>query len=283
MFTESNILIYRCVTPLHCGAIEAGEGIDFSVAREQFTNFPIIPATSLKGVWRDICQRTEEWKDEVAAAFGSDSQEVGKNNSGLLGFVDAQILYLPVRLSVRTFFLITCPLQISRFNDAREKKGLSTYAIKEQCENDIIISETLCDISKIYLEDIKLNAKHKTLTLPTDGVPAHLTPRLALVSDNKFEWFASNAMAIHAHNKLSVTKKSENLWYEELVPAESIFFGQLLESPPYKAKEGDTAGKYSSKLITTAPPFFQIGRNYSTGHGLMQITVVTQDESYKDD
>ncbi|TIH11692.1 type III-B CRISPR module RAMP protein Cmr4 [Marinifilum sp. JC120] len=277
MFTESNILMYRCVTPLHCGATEAGDGIDLPVVRERYTNFPIIPSTSIKGVWRDICQRSEAWKDDVIAAFGPDSQEADKKNAGLLGFVDAQILYLPVRASVRTFFLITCPLQINRFNEAREKKGLSPYIIKEQCENETIISETLSDIKELYLEDIKLNAEHKTLDLPTDGIPAHLTSRLALVSDSTFEWFASNAMEIRAHNKLTESKKSDNLWYAEYVPAESVFFGQLLESPPFRASEEETTGKYSSKLMKTEPHFFQIGGNESTGHGLMQITAINQD------
>lgn len=284
MFTESNILMYRCMTPLHCGATEAGDGIDLPVVRERYTNFPIIPASSLKGVWRDICQRNESWeKNEVTAAFGPDSDEADKKNAGLLGFVDAQILYLPVRASVRTFLLLTCPLQINRFNEARAKAGLPVYETQKHDNNEVIIAETLSGVEKLYLEDIELKTPKKKpgesdqLDLPTDGVPAHLKSRLALVSDDTFEWFASNAMEIRAHNKLSESKQSDNLWYAEYVPAESIFFGQLLESPPYKSSEGEGAGKYSTKLKETKPHFFQIGGNESTGHGLMDIKSLSQD------
>ncbi|WP_320008112.1 type III-B CRISPR module RAMP protein Cmr4 [Maridesulfovibrio sp.] len=282
MFTESNILMYRCMTPLHCGATEAGDGIDLPVVRERYTNFPIIPASSLKGVWRDICQRNNGWdkskdNNEVTAAFGPDSDEADKKNAGLLGFVDAQILYLPVRASVRTFLLLTCPLQINRFNEARAKNDLPTYDVVEHNDNGKIISESLSDIEELYLEDIKLTADSTALDLPTDGVPAHLKSRLALVSDDTFEWFASNAMEIRAHNKLTESKKSDNLWYAEYVPAESIFFGQLLESPPFNAPAGTAAGTYSSKLMATKPHFFQIGGNESTGHGLINIIPVNQD------
>lgn len=281
MFTEFNILMYRCVTPLHCGATEAGDGIDLPVVRERYTNFPIIPATSLKGVWRDVCQRSERWdkssgNNEVYKAFGPDSQdkEVNIKAAGLLGFVDAQLLYIPVRASARTFLLITCPLQLTRYNAARQKKGLPSYELQDHEDNHRIISETLSDIDEIYLEDIKLTAESKKLDLPADGVPAHLKSRLALVSDETFEWFASNATEIRAHNKLNDTKQSENLWYEEFVPAESIFFGQLLESPFHKSEKAGESEKFSAKLMETEPLFFQVGGNESTGHGLMEITPV---------
>ncbi|CCO22023.1 type III-B CRISPR module RAMP protein Cmr4 [Maridesulfovibrio hydrothermalis] len=280
MFTNSKTLIYRAVTPLHCGATEAGDGIDLPVVRERYTNFPFIPATSLKGVWRDICQRNDDWEQtEEHTAFGPDSSDVDNKSAGLLGFVDAQILYLPIRASARTFFLITCPLQVSRFNETLVKQGIEPHEISN-INDDTIISSALADIENVYLEDIKLKAKSQKLNLPSEGVPNYLKSRLALVSDETFEWFASNAMEIRAHNKLSATKQSKSLWYEEFVPAESIFFGQLLESPPYNGDDPSESGKYSTKLIETKPLFFQVGGNESTGHGLMEITPIEKGESH---
>ncbi|SMF09846.1 type III-B CRISPR module RAMP protein Cmr4 [Desulfovibrio gilichinskyi] len=286
MFTDSKILIYRAVTPLHCGATESGDGIDRPVVRERYTNFPFIPATSLKGVWRNICQRSknntcnEKWDDaEVTAAFGPDSEKADKNGAGLLGFVDAQVLYIPVRASARTFFIITCPLQLSRFNETLAKQEIKPFKITD-IDDNTIKSSALAAINEVYLEDIKLKAESEELNLPSYGVPDYLKSRLALVSDETFEWFASNAMEIRAHNKLSKTKQSDNLWYEEFVPAESIFFGQLLESPPYKEDNSAIPGQYSAKIMKTKPQLFQVGGNESTGHGLMEITPIEKGESH---
>lgn len=301
MFTASKLSIYRAITPLHCGGSEGG-GVDLPVARERFTQFPIIPASSLKGVWRDLCQNKWQDSSHVEAAFGPapddlDEEDLKENSSltkvrryaGCLGFVDAQILFLPVRTSCDVFALLTCPLQVRRFFEAKTLAGLPTADFPEELaiEDD----NTIVDLpgsglfgekeERVYLEDVEL-----TLAPPPTGIDLswlpelkkRLSARTALVSDETFKWFAVNAMEVVAHNKLNdKTKQSENLWYEEAVPAESIFFALLLTGPSHQPlkKDNDQQNSqvdYLEKITKTETPFFQVGGHETTGRGIVEIT-----------
>jgi CRISPR-associated protein Cmr4 len=300
MFTDSILSLYRAVTPLHCGGGEGG-GVDLPVVRERFTQFPIIPASSLKGVWRDVCK--DKWEAaEVEAAFGPAPDDLDKEDAadegamptprryaGCLGFVDAQLLFLPVRSSRGGFALITCPLQIRRFLEARSLSGHPAVelppALATPGENGII------DLSgggmfgkaseKIYLEDVTLTISTGSADMTEEWLPQlkqRLSDRAAVVADDTFKWFAVNAMEVVAHNKLDDdTKQSENLWYEEAVPAESIFFALLLRGPSHRPKakgekEASDETDYLKKIVETDARFFQVGGHETTGRGIMDIT-----------
>jgi CRISPR-associated protein Cmr4 len=294
MFVDSKLFIYRAISPLHCGAAEGSGGIDLPVTRERTTGHPIIPASSLKGVWRDYCKSL--WSDnknnkKVEIAFGPDPEagDADKKRfyAGCLGFTDAQILFLPVRASSGTFAMITCPLQVRRYFEFRRLSGLvdergAGMEIHGPAEN------TFSPLSKdhpfsrngaIFLEDeeLKINtvASDKwTACIPSAfDIPERLRKRTALVSDEVFRWFCRNGLEVVAHNILNEDKQSDNLWYEEVVPSDSIFFSLVLTSPPHQSGEERTNdnGKYLSKLASTEVPFFQVGGHETTGRGLMEV------------
>jgi CRISPR-associated protein Cmr4 len=299
MFIDSKLFIYRAISPLHCGAAEGSGGIDLPVARERTTGHPIIPASSLKGVWRDYCESLwskEGKREEVEIAFGPDPEagDADKKRfyAGCLGFTDAQILFLPVRASSGTFAMITCPLQVRRYIEFRRLSGLT-----DEKDADMEVhgpaENTFSPLSKdhpfsrngalIFLEDEELGintvASDKWIAgLPSDSdIPERLRKRRALVSDEVFRWFCRNGLEVVAHNILKEGKQSDNLWYEEVVPSDSIFFSLVLTSPPHQSGEEKTNdnGKYLNKLASTTStkiPFFQVGGHETTGRGLMEVT-----------
>ncbi|OPL17082.1 MAG: hypothetical protein AVO38_05625 [delta proteobacterium ML8_D] len=293
MFIDSELFIYRAISPLHCGAAEGSGGIDLPVARERTTGHPIIPASSLKGVWRDYCKSLWPEKEEVEIAFGPDSEDGEANKkrfyAGCLGFTDAQILFLPVRASSGTFAMITCPLQVRRYIELKCLSGLgdpkdACIKIHSPAEN------TFSPLSKdhpffrngalIFLEDEELEintvASDRWITgLPSGSdIPKRLQKRTALVSDEVFRWFCRNGLEVVAHNILKEGKQSDNLWYEEVVPSDGIFFSLILTSPPHQSGEEkmNDNGKYLKKLADTRVPFFQVGGHETTGRGLMEVT-----------
>jgi CRISPR-associated protein Cmr4 len=305
MYQQCKMIAYRAITPLHCGTDEGSAAIDLPVARERTTSIPLIPGSSLKGVWRDTCERTWRLPDgtpdkhAVHAAFGttSDIAESGKGEDGVkggnskerayagcLGFTDATLLFLPIRASRKTFVMITCPLQLDRYAEAYGLAGLGAIPLPHGSVAGPKEKEIWCSVGmpeqEIYLEDVILTIKTipAGFTIPAPaGLPSRITSRLAVVSDETFQWFARHALEVAAHNVLDeVTKTSKNLWYEEVVPTEAVFFGLVLTSEKSRRPDDKESGIYYLGKLTK-PYFFQVGGHETTGRGLMDVLVCGQE------
>lgn len=301
MFRESRLLLYRTMTPLHCGGDEAVSGIDLPVVREKHTGFPIIPGSSLKGVWRDWCDdpdrigadgvfADEDKKNEfVRKAFGPKTQGGADSSAGDLGFTDASLLFLPIRASVGTFLLVTCPLQLARFAEAakqakcqapepeqvlsasRSCQGPSLCTIRPQDADKHVLDESEGEMG-LYLEDLEFTPGGPVYMNLTQFVESdHLRQRLVVVSNDNFQWFCRQSLPVSAHNVLdNTTKTSDNLWYEETVPSEAIFFSLILGGNLPGANDCLTT------LQASLPSHLQVGGHETTGRGLVEVKCFPQ-------
>ena len=53
-----------------------------------------------------------------------------------------------------------------------------------------------------------------------------------LISDDDMKHFALTGLQVNARNELDKrTKTSKNLWYEETIPADSLFYSLIIASP----------------------------------------------------
>ncbi len=135
--TERRILSIFTRTPLHVGAGESVGAIDQPIQRERHTGFPIIPGSTLKGVFADewtevvdrpqtnpdgtpkldeqqrpVVLRVAEAKPERNWLFGrGDGKEFA---AGALQFGEARLLAFPIRSAKGSFAWITCPLMLRR-------------------------------------------------------------------------------------------------------------------------------------------------------------------------
>jgi len=82
------------------------------------------------------------------------------------------------------------------------------------------------------LEDDVLNLIGGTFP----GTPPHATTRnrldeqLVVLNDDNFKWFAQYGLSVNARNVLdNDTKESQNLWYEETLPPDSLLYATLAE------------------------------------------------------
>lgn len=320
MFEKARLFVYRAITGLHCGAGEGESGLDLPVMRERFTGLPFIPGSSLKGVWRDYCDHHKKWEPQDTSPSGGDERppspveiafgpgpEKGESDqrrayAGCLGFNDARLMFLPVRASRGTFAMLTSPYQIEKYLEARSLAGLTPPA---KGKPDFASSNNLeiyfpaltgeeasvlqgLEGKKIYLEDLELTLCKD----PSQGsffsggyfdfLPLRLRKRLALVSDDVFQWFARNCLQVAPHNVLKKEEKvSYNFWYEEVVPVESIFYQLILSSRPRvggeTGKDSEDADKYLKILSQTKVSFFQVGGHETTGRGLLEVTPLGQE------
>jgi len=270
--TEKTIstVYLHALTPVHAGTGQVSASVvDLPIAREKATNWPLLPATSLKGVLRD---RTP--KGDREALFGSQDQV------GALQFGDARLLCFPVRSWQGVFAYVSCPLALNRL--VRDFAALNAPfpkvgTVPDPANESAMVAEgsVLAESGNIWLEDLPLTeTKDAAVQAIAEGIAAAVVPeaeragfvkRFALVSDNVFDFLTENATEITARIKLvpekkTVDKEQGALWYEEAVPAEAIFVAPVL---------GELLPVASGTVV-------QIGGNETVGRGLCRMTVATK-------
>ncbi len=274
---KAAIVYLHAITPVHSGTGQTVAVIDLPIAREKATGWPIIPGSSIKGVVRATSTGDETAKE---AAFGS------QEKAGEIVLTDQRILCLPVRSYFGTFAWVTCPLVLRRFVNDMTAIGAtppftgvpSVPPVANDQEPVLVCPGTkLVNGAKVYLEDLDLNRTGDAATATIAGgiagalfadvaAQTHFTERFAIVSDELFSFLSENATEVAARIALNergtTTGDGGNLWYEEAVPAETIFAGAALH-----ASSGDP------KTVLNGISCVQIGGNASVGRGLCRVIV----------
>jgi CRISPR-associated protein Cmr4 len=270
-------VLWQAITPVHTGTGQASaSAIDLPIARETATNYPLIPASSIKGVLRDGQDGLEEY-GFVNKEVEVDGKKQKISQAGDLSFTDARILCLPVRSYKGTFALLTCPLVLQRLTRDMAAFGLTSDIsnIPEPQETEALVtSDTLVMNTQVIFEDIDLTEKQSdpakqigssiAQQLFTEETERGLfLQRFAIVHNDVFAFFSETAMEVNARIALeheSKTVKDGQLWYEEAIPAETIFSSFV------------TSRKGSFSAIENRSPI-QIGGKASIGRGLLRMVV----------
>ncbi len=257
-------------TSIHPGAGQSSGFVDLPVAREAATDYPVIVGSSLKGALlsaaRDRIQRKEIKDSGIELVFGK------HDNAGTLLVSDARLLLLPVRSLTSHFMWVTSPHLIERYVRDRKRFGHTEGTISlgpfggDDAETPKYLGPNVGDL---FLEERQFT---RVGSLP-DGLTTMLKPlirhsetaerldkQLVVLSDEGFAWFARYGLAINARNVLDEkTKTSKNLWYEETLPPDSLFYLLL-------AERSDGALE-KIKALFANKPYLQAGGNETVGHG----------------
>lgn len=254
---NTKILTLFTRTPLHVGAGSSVGAVDQPIIRERHTKFPVIPGTSLKGVLADLFM--EEGKDVTKVErkdkdgkvigydyvrirggnawklFGDNSNKNGEAFSGSLLVGESKLLVFPVRSAKGCFAWITCPTALNRF--ARDMGGgIPVPSFGKDDANKVFPAEELIlDGKAVVLEEYPLALAGPLppglvavlANLSGDAVWAELPSKLAVVSDELFQYFVENACEIAQHNRIddeSGTVADGALFNQENVPSEAMFY-----------------------------------------------------------
>ena len=277
---------WQAITPVHSGTGQTSASvIDLPIAREKATHYPVLPASSIKGVLRDGEGLRKEERSTISKAdevYGyadkkiknEKGEEESRSAAGQLTFTDARLLCLPVRSYAGTFAYVTCPHILTRLDRDREALGLAklfgmTITVKDAAAS-VCPDSALVHGSKVLFEDIDLEAANSAETqkiaqaiASAAGLNADFAARFAIVSDDIFAYFSETATEVSAHVRLdpdSKTVESGGLWYEEAVPAEALFASFVISG------SGDAA-------VLDNRPYVQLGGKGSVGKGLLKITL----------
>lgn len=263
-------------TNLHVGSGNQSFGIiDNLVQRDPISNLPVIHASSLKGALREF-YTLELGKDDplVNYVFGKESTKEDRDNSpGQYRFFDGHLLSMPVRSNAIPFFRVTCPqisrqlraflAQLSMTITTSQEQGLSEIAGIEGGFAYHFVTH-LEQAQEVLLEDVDKKASFRSMA-HTQALESLAGAFLAAVDDQSFrELCDDNHLPVIARNSLE-NGRSTNLWYEQIVPRQSIFY-TLVMVPDH---EGNHFQQFMDSLC--GPQLKQIGANASIGYGFCQF------------
>jgi CRISPR-associated protein Cmr4 len=272
----------KLLSNMHVGSGDATYGIiDKLVQRDPVTNNPIIHASSMKGALREFFtkdQGEDEKSEFIRYVFGSDPKEKEKLKNGEYRFFSADLFLLPVRSSLQQFYLATNPKVAENFVDKLKMLGIEDADIDNLSQKLKVLSDIKTSEKPIIfegdantiLEDYSV-AKPATILPGIAALNEKYEKKLALFGEN-FSELTKNLPVI-ARNQLE-NGKSENLWYEEIVPHQSRFI--TFVSIPDTTEANEHFKVFNEKLKNS---LVQIGANGSIGYGLCKFELLNPKKS----
>lgn len=277
----SKLNILRCITPLHAGSGQDGGMIDLSIQREATTNFPKIESSSFKGALKHFAEYNNL---NIKTFLGT------KKDPSKIMITDSKLLFFPIKTAKNIFALVTCPLILNRlyeectyyFNDEEMKKleQLSKfnnelkYINNNRCyviSNSMVMGKLKDKIilDKYQFKTIELSGASdnnenilKTNLLAFD-FPEELIDRTVIIDDDYFKYIIESNLEIATRieiNNTTGTNKGKSLFTEENLPAESILYNFIMDTPYIKNKNTEIE----------LPKTFQIGGDASIGKGFVR-------------
>lgn len=286
-------------TFLHPGSGQNDGAIDLPIARERSTDFPIIYGSMLKGALRARLYHaakanlTDEKKLDENTIFSTPQidQFFGKHeNAGGILVGDARLLLLPVRSLSASFKWVTCPQILQRLIRDRARAGehLATQipSIKPQqyvsfgktaetAPENLFLEEWLFTQHTENFSSAKILIEAIQGLMPKE-VSSSLAERLVIINNDDFAILAKQSLPIHARNVLNNdTKSSENLWYEETISPDTLFYSLFLP-------------RFNEALLTEfaesqvhGDPYLQVGGNETIGQGWVRLTAYASHKNNK--
>jgi len=260
MVRQKQVLTLHLLTPLHVGSGTSSSYVDLPVAREKHTDFPIIPASGIKGVFRDLAERKNLGDKIVEIIFGPEPGKGGENFASCISFTDAKILLFPVRSVRGVFAWITSPYVLRRFQDELRSLGCSVDINAPSVDDSKVVicgnnnSQLTIDNNKVALEEFVFEVVNEQnaddivnwLEKFLPSLKDNLKQRLAIVSDNIFRDFVKYAVEIRTRIRIDQTTgtvATGALFTIELVPAEAVFYSFLFFHNPFLGVSGNLLRK----------------------------------------
>jgi CRISPR-associated protein Cmr4 len=288
---EAALLFIHAQTSLHPGSGTALGTVDLPVQRERHTQWPVIPGSSLKGILRDACRppaSNAEAREDWLAAFGPETAEADKH-AGALSLTDARILAFPVRSLRGVFAWITCSAVLERLQrDLRlGQSDVNAFRLptgpgkdKALCRQN---SPLLVDGNKLVLEEFEFECTGDADEVATwvskravadNTTENRLKDHLVVLHDDDFTHFVRHATEVVARIALDYERKTVKgtaLFYEEFLPAETLFYSVVLASASRREGHGKSASEILKYLRDNLPPILQIGGDETIGKGLCAV------------
>ncbi|MCH7666798.1 MAG: type III-B CRISPR module RAMP protein Cmr4 [Acidobacteria bacterium] len=271
--SKSTIQFFHAIEGVHNGAGQAIGDIDRPILREVTTGYPFLQGSSIQGAYR--AEADSDWADR---AFGKSERR------GRIVITDARLLFFPVASLKNTLCWVTCPLALERYarwsSLSGDPSGLGEAARKVAGKAGARGAAANTQDDALYLFDrrIPAQADSEVERLASEVAKAvfgdsntsqawrsFFSKRAALVPQGDFDAFVRNATEVRPNNKLDPeTGQSENLWFTEYLPSESILYSRVAI---LSESEDENIEKGYSDLVANDQGIVQIGADETSGKG----------------
>jgi len=265
---KTQLLGLLAETSIHPGAGQSSGVIDLPVAREAATDYPVIPGSSLKGALLDLARQKNVEKAVLDHVFGK------QESAGALLVSDARLLLLPVRSLHSAYKWVTCPHLLERFARDCQRGDISQSVPDCNVADGTYLGTGDKDL---FLEERQFSRGDSLPSGLVDSIGflvAHrktrdrLASQLVVLSNKDFTWFARYGLAVQARNVLDSKKKtSKNLWYEETIPADALFYTLFAE------RQSDSNALDTVTGLFKERPYLQTGGNETVGMGWFAVAL----------
>ncbi len=282
MFKEGIMMGLVAETPLHPGTGSTTGVVDLPVQRDVHTGFPIIQASGLKGAMREVAEgKLGENSEPVNIVFGPKASE----HAGAISITDARLLAFPVRSLSEVYVWVTCPMVLGRLkrdmalitllnndlHDITANKDTAYISDGSDLKDKIILEEFCMTIDNTKTADIKKWLDEIIKLMPSadthNSVKEKMKKHLVVISDEDFAHLVKTATQVSARIVLKENKTSENLWYEESLPPDTLFYSVIFAMDSRKDKAGMKADEIIKTIKDTVCEYIQVGGNETVGMG----------------
>ncbi len=276
---KKNFVALFAQSPVHVGAGNSVGVVDSPVMRERHTRIPVIPGSSLKGVFSSLWSGKRDVDSEARVLFGSDDAKNASAGQLLIG--EARVLAFPVRSAKNAFAWITCPLALERF---RRDSGID-FEIPEITKEDECYAADALEMnqSKVVLEEYifdnmaedEIAELAKSLAAVTNAAvwQNSIKSRLVVVADEIFSYFVENACEIVSRCRIddvTGTVASGALFNQEQVPSETLFYFPVF-AENRKEMTSDAALAAFQKKLAENGNMIQVGGDETIGLGFCEV------------
>ena len=267
------------LSPTHVGAGRGVGYIDLPLHRDKVTNWPLIPGSAFKGVWRDWAEKGDLPNRDVAFGRPSDPEDQ-KSNAGALVPTDARLVCLPIRSFYGTFAWCTSPMALRMLHRdltfVGDAGGLNLPGELPEEHVHVANESVVQEAGKVFLEDLDFIAKPcPNANAWADFLAAKLfagtwqelfKKRFAVLPDTVFNFLTETGTQVDARVKIDDDLKTVvvgALWNEESLPAETILAGFISCDRVYGV--GDPVALLNQ--FTASELTLQVGGKATVGRG----------------
>ncbi len=261
--THTTHFIIKTLSNLHVGSGDQNFGVvDNLVQKDPVTEIPMINSSSLKGAIKDHFENQGKYTSKkLNTIFGY--AEKDSASAGEVKFIQANLLALPVRSNTQMYFLATTPQILKDY--IQNHKILKNEDINIEIpdiDQKVYIST---DDSECWVEDYEADSRKKDKLKSISEKLFNGFP-IALIHDKLFKTIS---LPIITRNKIAKHEEDDNnLFYEEIVPRNSIYYTYIITPTDIDKGDEDSLKKLFEDFIRDMNTIIQVGANASIGYGL---------------
>ena len=212
--------------------------------------------------------------------------------AGALSVTDARLLAYPVRSLKGVFAWVSCPQALERLQRDAHLAGVSlSWSAPMVADNHALVATGCpCLIGQsLVLEEFDIRQAPGDVTSVSSWVARRLLPQsdvyaatrrrlesqLVVLSDNDFTHFVRHATEVTARVGLNYdtkTVKQGALFYQEFLPAETLFYSVVLvNAARSRSEQAPGAVSLLKTFREHLPEVLQLGGDETTGKGLCTV------------